>query len=162
MGKVKQGVTSDGEPQGVFMSDDDYKALTYQRYNCIDEKSGRVDEVDYDYVTTHTRQSRGKTTKAEYYAFVENTFADMLTLIKRKNADYTAGADDAFANFRRSEPKIAALDGAWNRWGDKVQRVDAFFFNGKLEVANEGLEDALLDIIGYSVVMLGLLKETDK
>lgn len=151
MGKVKQGVTSDGEPQGVFMSDDDYKALTYQRYNCIDERTGQVTEA---VVVEDIR-----TTKAEYYAFVQNTFDNLLALIKRKNADYTAGADDAFANFRRAEPVVPMLEATWVRWGDKIQRVDAYFRNGKLEVANEGLEDALMDVIGYSMIMLGELKE---
>lgn len=151
MGKVKQGVTGDSEMPPLPMSEEDYKASIYQRYNCIDERSGRIDEMAF--------KLPHRTTKAEYYAFVEKTFADMLALIKRKNADYTAGADDAFANFRRTEPVIPMLEATWGRWGDKVQRVDAFFRNGKLEVTDEGLEDALKDIIGYSMIMLGELKE---
>lgn len=208
--KKFEGVTSDGDPQSVHMTEDDYKALAYGRHNCIDEKSGRIEEASYggvaignpyiDYLAyelackfgdfefpidwqrlseDEQRQwlyekrdqlkcaewlnapmgPRTKTTKAEYYAFVQDTFDSLLALIKRKNADYTAGADDAFANFRRAEPVVPMLEATWVRWGDKIQRVDAYFRNGKLEVANEGLEDALLDVIGYSMIMLGELKE---
>lgn len=161
--KKFEGVTPDGEPQSVQMPEGDYQTFAYQRYNCIDEKSGAV-----DYLTMHTLSmdellatvpEGGKTTKANYYAFVQDTFDSLLALIKRKNADYTAGADDAFANFRRAEPVVPMLEATWVRWGDKIQRVDAYFRNGKLEVANEGLEDALLDVIGYSMIMLGELKE---
>lgn len=167
MGKVKQGVTGDSEMPPLPMSEEDYKATIYERYNCIDEKSGRVERLaayfeslpNYVPYTEEDYKQALKTSKAEYYAFVEKTFADMLQMIKRKNADYTAGADDAFANFRRAEPVVPMLEATWVRWGDKIQRVDAFFRNGKLEVANEGLEDALLDVIGYSMIMLGELKE---
>lgn len=148
---TKQGVTHDGEQQSVHMSEPQYKDFVYERYNCIDERTGQVTEV----VVSAGR----KMTKAEYHAFVQETFSKMSKLIKAKNEDYTAGADDAFANFRRAEPVVPMLEATWVRWGDKIQRVDAYFRNGKLEVANEGLEDALLDVIGYSMIMLGELKE---
>lgn len=125
--------------------------------NCIDEKSGQVESIEFE--SAIRRFIPARTSKADYYKFVEQTFAEMLELIKRKNADYTAGADDAFANFRRAEPVVPMLEATWVRWGDKIQRVDAYFRNGKLEVANEGLEDALLDVIGYSMILLGELKE---
>jgi hypothetical protein len=128
--------------------------------NCIDEKSGRIDEATTEWMNAPLGlKTNTRTTKEVYYKFVEQTFADLLQLIKRKNADYTAGADDAFANFRRAEPVVPMLEATWVRWGDKIQRVDAFFRNGKLEVTDEGLEDALLDVIGYSMIMLGELKE---
>lgn len=151
MGKFKQGVTGDSDMQPLPMTEEEYKDMAYERYNCIDERSGHIGFAELP--------KTGKMRKVEYYAFVEKTFADMLQLIKRKNADYTAGADDAFANFRRAEPVVPMLEATWVRWGDKVQRVDAFFRNGKLEVTDEGLEDALKDMIGYSMIMLGELKE---
>jgi hypothetical protein len=154
LANFKQGVTHDGEPQSIGMSEPQYEDFVYNRYDCVNEKTGEVEVV-----TQRVFVSKYKTTKYEYYNFVEKTFADLLTLIKSKNADYTAGADDAFANFRRAEPVVPMLEATWVRWGDKIQRVDAYFRNGKLEVANEGLEDALLDVIGYSMIMLGELKE---
>lgn len=160
---IKQGVTHDGEPQSVHMTEPQYKDFVYERYNCIDERTGRIEEQAYDdeALPRYLEQvlAERRTSKADYYAFVQDTFDSLLALIKKKNADYTAGADDAFANFRRAEPVVPMLEATWVRWGDKIQRVDAYFRNGKLEVANEGLEDALLDVIGYSMIMLGELKE---
>lgn len=99
----------------------------------------------------------------EYLHFLGEMFGGMQDLIRKKNTDYTAGAGDAFANFRRSEAGgVDLLKSAWVRWGDKVQRVDAFFINGMLSVENEGLEDGLKDIIGYSAIMLGILEESKK
>ena len=126
---------------------------------CIDEKSGRIDtQVGAWMLGTVPDKLPSKTA---YYKFVQTTFDSLLELIKRKNADYTAGANDAFANFRRSEPVVPMLEATWVRWGDKIQRVDAYFRNGKLEVADEGLDDALKDVIGYTMIMLGQLKERD-
>ena len=40
---------------------------------------------------------------------------------------------------------------------DKVGRIKSFVKHGKLE--NEGIEDAYLDLIGYSLLALGILDE---
>lgn len=150
MGKVKQGVTGDSDMQPLMMSEEDYKASIYERYNCIDERSGRIEEVLFK--VPHL------TTKAEYYAFVEKTFADMLALIKRKNADYCGTIDDPFANFRRAEQVgVDPIQGIAVRFLDKVARIESFFQSGKLE--NESFEDAWLDVIGYACLALGMLKE---
>jgi hypothetical protein len=82
----------------------------------------------------------------------------MLALIKRKNADYCGTIDDPFANFRRAEQVgVDPLQGLAVRFLDKVARIESFFQSGKLE--NESFEDAWLDIIGYSCLALGMLKE---
>jgi hypothetical protein len=158
--KLTQGVTSDSEPLPNPMTWEEYARFTSKqaRY-CIDEKTGALELIGEE---RPRMQSDGKMSQEEYYAFVEKTFAGMLALIKKKNYDYVAGAGDAFANFRRSEPVVDCLKGAWVRWGDKVQRVDAFFKNGKLAVENEGLDDALKDCLGYSMVMLGIIHERIK
>lgn len=132
---------------------DDKVRVNGIQFNCIDERSGSI--------LPYTITERPPTSKLVYYTFVADTFHTLTQLIKRKNADYTAGADDAFANFRRSEPVVPMLEATWVRWGDKIQRVDAYFRNGKLEVADEGLDDALKDVIGYTMIMLGQLKERD-
>jgi hypothetical protein len=206
MYKVKQGVTGDSDMQPLPMTEDDYKAMAYERYNCIDERSGRIEEIDApikegDYVDfrgsigvvssiegdmalvffesrldplnvfigvlkraspkdllANREESPGKTSKAEYYAFVEKTFADMLKLIKRKNADYCGTIDDPFANFRRAEQVgVDPINGLAVRFLDKVARIESFFQSGKLE--NESFEDAWLDVIGYACLALGMLKE---
>lgn len=162
MGKVKQGVTGDSDMQPLPMTEEEYKAMCYERYNCIDERSGVIDQDTVEWMNApmgFTIPLRAKTiTKAEYYAFVEQTFARMLVLIKRKNADYCGTTDDPFANFRRAEQvKVDPINGLAVRFLDKVARIESFFQAGKLE--NESFEDAWLDVIGYACLALGMLNE---
>ena len=42
---------------------------------------------------------------------------------------------------------------------DKMQRIEAYLKSGKLEVPGEGVDDAFRDLIGYSCLALGMLKE---
>lgn len=115
--------------------------------------------VDDDHISA-VLEPGTQLTKAEYLAFIEKTFAEMTTLIKAKNSDYTAGSDDPFANFRQSvDYGVDPLSGVMVRVGDKLQRIKSFTKAGKLEVANEGVEDAFKDLIGYSLIALGMLSE---
>jgi hypothetical protein len=41
---------------------------------------------------------------------------------------------------------------------DKIQRIKSFIKKGKLEVKNEGVEDAVMDVIGYSLILIGMLE----
>jgi hypothetical protein len=101
-----------------------------------------------------------KMTKAEYYAFVERTFQNMLDLIKRKNADYSGPGSDPFANFRRAEAVgVDPIKGLSVRLLDKVGRIESYMQSGELK--NEGIEDAFLDLIGYSCLALGMMKERE-
>lgn len=43
--KKFEGVTGESDMQPLMMSEEDYKASIYERYNCIDEQSGRIEEV---------------------------------------------------------------------------------------------------------------------
>jgi hypothetical protein len=40
-----EGVTGDGDIQTSHMTDEEYKRFAYERYNCIDEKSGQITQV---------------------------------------------------------------------------------------------------------------------
>lgn len=96
----------------------------------------------------------------DYIEFQDALFEEMKTLTKAKNQDYTAGSGDPFANFRESEGfGVDTLRGLCIRMGDKFQRIKAYMVNGELAVANEGLEDAFKDLIGYSCLALGLIEE---
>lgn len=98
--------------------------------------------------------------KDQWLEFQAEVFDHIKEITRAKNADYTGGSDDPFANFRESEEfGVPTLTGLCVRMGDKFQRVKSYLANGKLEVANEGLEDAFYDLIGYSALALGLLKE---
>jgi len=47
------------------------------------------------------------------------------------------------------------------RMMDKLMRVHTYAATGKLEVSNEGLEDALKDIINYTVLIGGYYQEVE-
>jgi hypothetical protein len=76
-----------------------------------------------------------------------------------KQRDY--GSDiDPFANVRGSarwgvEPWI----GAMVRASDKVHRLQSYVANGSL--ANEGVEDSLMDLAVYALISLILFREKD-
>lgn len=81
-------------------------------------------------------------------------------IMKKKNADYSGGSTDPFANFRGSlnfgvEPEI----GIAVRVGDKFKRVEAYIKNGALAVQDESVIDSITDSINYLVLMAGMIIE---
>lgn len=97
-------------------------------------------------------------TKLEFSEFSAEIFNEMVALMRQKNSDYSHG-DSPFANFEQSlEFGVDPLVGLFLRMGDKFQRLKAFTATGQLEVENEGVDDALKDIIGYAVIALGMLE----
>lgn len=104
---------------------------------------------------------RPKGRKAQYLRDAEAELKAVLEIIRSKNADYTAGADDPFANFRATEALgLASKEvGVLIRMMDKIQRIRSYLDKGELQVPGEGVEDACRDIIGYSLLLLGMLRE---
>ena len=89
---------------------------------------------------------------------MEDTLAEIQTILNAKNHDYTAGSDDPFANFRLSELEgVEPVKGVMIRVSDKMQRLRAFIKSGKLLVKGESFEDAIHDIIGYMILIKGML-----
>jgi hypothetical protein len=91
------------------------------------------------------------------HADLTNEARDLMT---RKNADYKAGSNDAFANFRMSsllhvDPSI----GCMLRMQDKMARLLAFIEKGTLAVKEESWHDCCIDLINYTVILHGLLRE---
>lgn len=85
---------------------------------------------------------------------------EMRALHLRKAADYGTDADP-LANMRASaefgiEPWRAALI----RFADKVTRLKTFCVKGTL--ANEGVEDTLLDAGAYALLALVLFREANQ
>ena len=81
-------------------------------------------------------------------------------LMTRKNHDYTSGSGDPFANFRGSSYLgIAPILGVMLRMQDKMMRIRTFAEKGELKVKDEGVKDALIDLINYTVLMYGLVEE---
>lgn len=90
----------------------------------------------------------------EFYEILDSLAA----LHDRKNRDYGTDADP-LASCRGSVSfGIPAHMGVWVRMGDKFQRLQSFAQNGSL--ANEGVEDTLLDLAAYSILSLILYRET--
>ena len=91
-------------------------------------------------------------------------FHDLLTQIgelhNRKQKDY--GTDiDPFANIRASEDfGIDGWIGALVRLNDKIARLKSFV--KKKSLANESVEDSLLDISVYALIALILYRENNE
>jgi hypothetical protein len=100
--------------------------------------------------------------KTEYIAFAEAEMNRVLAIVRKKNSDYTGGTEctDPFANFTISTDfGVPPLTGLCIRMADKFQRVKTFCRDGKMAQSNEGAVDAFRDIIGYSLIALGMLEE---
>jgi hypothetical protein len=98
-------------------------------------------------------------TQGEYIGFMQKTFKEMEELIIAKNSDYSEGVD-AFKNFRKSlDVGVDPLVGLRIRVGDKIQRIDAYIKRGDLKVISESVEDSWRDLIGYSMIAIGMLEE---
>lgn len=81
-------------------------------------------------------------------------------LMSRKNADYSAGSGDPFANFRMSALlHVDPIIGAMVRMQDKMARLVSFIEKGSLAVKEEGWHDCIVDLINYSVIVHGMLQE---
>src|SRR5581483_9275732 len=88
-------------------------------------------------------------------------FYDILNELRamhdKKSKDYGHG-DDPLANLRASEKfGIPAWVGVLIRLNDKIVRVQSFLQKGSL--ANESLDDSLIDIPVYAVLALQLYRE---
>ena len=100
-----------------------------------------------------------KMTREELFALHDQLTSTAKALMARKNADYGAN-EDPFANFRMSallhiQPEFGVL----LRMQDKMARLISFLEKGELQVKEEGWEDACIDILNYTVILCGLLKE---
>lgn len=102
-------------------------------------------------------------TKQQYMALVTTELGNLVKLIEAKNNDYTAGSEDPFANFKITEVLElgSAETGLLIRMVDKIQRVKSFIKKGELKVQNESAADAARDIIGYSLILIGLMKDRE-
>lgn len=77
-----------------------------------------------------------------------NSVAD---LVCQKNADYDKAFEKSFRKFGWATYFI--------RIGDKLNRLEALTLNNQVNtVKDENIEDTLTDIIGYSLLLLEILK----
>lgn len=87
-----------------------------------------------------------------YLEHFEELLAKMLATTKAKNNDY-AGADDPFKNFR----EFGTL-GFLVRMSDKWSRIKNLLGGTKQMVKDESVEDTLIDLATYSLLLICWLK----
>lgn len=79
------------------------------------------------------------------------------SLILKKNHDYTAGANDIFANLRSSEILgIPKEKGTLVRLLDKLTRMNAFASVGELQMKDENVVDTAVDIVNYTTLIISM------
>ena len=94
----------------------------------------------------------------------EDLCRQALELMKKKNHDYAGNSGKTpFANFERCEAMgICTTEaGFLVRMTDKLSRLSTFADAGKLQVDNEGYNDAIVDIINYCVLFSAYVKSKD-
>lgn len=94
----------------------------------------------------------------------DTTTTHCRSVMEAKNSDYCGGkagaAADPFANFRISEViGVHPVLGLMMRMLDKMQRIKAFVADGELSVANETVDDAFDDLVNYSILGKGLMRD---
>lgn len=97
---------------------------------------------------------------AELFELHSELTTRALGLMERKNNDYRSGTGDPFKNFRGASTfDVSPVRGVLLRMQDKMCRIATFDEKGELLVKDEGVEDAIVDIINYAVLMAGLIRE---
>lgn len=93
--------------------------------------------------------------KAEFQKYHEEKLMKLIEITKAKNADYTGVGDDPFANFSRVQALgiTDTVRGFLVRMSDKLCRITSFAQKGVLEVKDESIEDTLLDLANYSIIL---------
>ena len=99
------------------------------------------------------------------YGKQQNCFSEILQQMQdthdRKRNDYAA--DDPFGNFRESERLgIPAWKGALIRLSDKYTRIMNLAAGREQMVKDETIEDTLLDLAVYSIIVLCLRQEAQQ
>jgi len=99
-------------------------------------------------------------TKKEYFKFHQACTKRMTDITRKKNHDYTGGSDDPFANFKGVEAVgVCSTEvGFLTRMHDKYARVNSFVKKGVLLVEDESVQDTLLDLANYCILMAGFIK----
>ena len=109
--------------------------------------------------------NKGFYNKKWWEEFRQAEIKEILDLTGKKNSDYTGGksCDNPFENFDGSRDfGIDPLLGLSLRMQDKFQRMKSFCNDGNLTLDNNGdsIKDIYRDLIGYSLIALGMLERS--
>lgn len=97
----------------------------------------------------------------ELFQIHENLCKKALELMTRKNHDYSGkSGNEPFANFTRAEAMgiTTTEKGMLVRMLDKMSRLSSFCDSGEFKVQDEKLEDTILDIINYSILLYAYIE----
>ena len=99
-------------------------------------------------------------TRKEYLEYHQSICDKMIEVTKAKNHDYSGFSDDPFANFKVVEGAgITSTEvGFLTRMMDKISRINSFVDQGVCNVKDETIEDTLVDLANYSILMAGYIK----
>lgn len=99
-------------------------------------------------------------TREEYLKEFKGLTEQMYRITEAKNKDYTGDDAHPFKNFEMVETMGFATteQGFMTRITDKVMRVAGFVKNGTLAVEDEKVEDTLLDMANYALLMICFLR----
>jgi len=100
------------------------------------------------------------------FKFHQEMTGRALEICRKKNNDYTsaaAGGSDPFANFSRVERMgvTTTEQGFLVRMTDKMSRLSTYASMGKLEVEDETVEDTLLDLVNYAILLAAYMRHRD-
>lgn len=84
----------------------------------------------------------------------------MYEITKAKNSDYTGDDNNPFDNFEAvARLGIASTEqGFLTRMTDKFMRITSFVKKGTLQVKDESVQDTLLDLANYSILLACYIK----
>lgn len=102
--------------------------------------------------------------REQYLAEFESITKQMLEITRAKNSDYTGDEAQPFKNFTMVETMGAATteQGFFTRMNDKMMRFAGFLKNGTLKVADEKIEDTLMDLANYCILCICYLRSKNK
>jgi hypothetical protein len=102
-------------------------------------------------------------TRDELFQLHQTVCGRALIILQHKSNDY-ATSTDPFANFKRGEILgfSSAENGLMLRVVDKISRISTFLQKGELKVGNETVQDSILDVINYMILLQGMLEDKEK
>lgn len=98
--------------------------------------------------------------RQQYIQYHKECCEKMIEITEKKNADYSGFGDSAFSNFVATEKlNVTSTErGLLTRMLDKFSRIITFVNVGTLKVSQESIEDTLLDLANYCILMSGYIK----
>jgi hypothetical protein len=98
----------------------------------------------------------------ELLSLADGTFKTCLTILSQKNKDYSKG-EDALRNFKMVEVfnLTDSPTGICVRLCDKFSRIANLLKSGPA-VKDESIEDTILDVINYAILLKACLQENKK